>query len=407
MDYGNDTHTGFATVSKNVISGIRKHFGEDLLIDMIAINNFSEEAYFDKEGVFVMPAQPSDPKKDEFGRNFYLKCLAEGNYEATFIMQDIGVIQPIIQVMKHVNLAKQKANKKQFKSFFYFPVDCNLIKQLTKDLEFFDVLATYTEFGREEVCRFRPELRKKIKIINHGNNNGAYYPIHKEESDIFREEYFEDEAKDKFIISVINRNQPRKDIATSIFAFQELKNKWKHDKKPFLYLHMNPSDPMGLDLRALLIQTDMEEFKDYMFPPRNIENHDATEAQLRSIYNASDLFLTTNLGEGWGLTITEAMACDLPVVAPLHTSITEISNNGERIYPITEFIPVCLKTDNMIRNMCFIDNVVDMMEEAVKDILNNSDIPKEKVNNAREYVKTKLDWKYLIPKFVTYMKELL
>ena len=407
MDYGNDTHTGFATVSKNVISGIRKHFGEDLLIDMIAINNFSEEAYFDKEGVFVMPAQPSDPKKDEFGRNFYLKCLAEGNYEATFIMQDIGVIQPIIQVMKHVNLAKQKANKKQFKSFFYFPVDCNLIKQLTKDLEFFDVLATYTEFGREEVCRFRPELRKKIKIINHGNNNGAYYPVHKEERDIFREEYFEDEAKDKFIISVINRNQPRKDIATSIFAFQELKNKWKHDKKPFLYLHMNPSDPMGLDLRALLIQTDMEEFKDYMFPPRNIENHDATEAQLRSIYNASDLFLTTNLGEGWGLTITEAMACDLPVVAPLHTSITEISNNGERIYPITEFIPVCLKTDNMIRNMCFIDNVVDMMEEAVKDILTNSDVSQEKVNNAREYVKTKLDWKYLVPKFVTYIKELL
>ena len=57
--------------------------------------------------------------------------------------------------------------------------------------------------------------------------------------------------------------------------------------------------------------------------------------------------------------------------------------------------------------MSFIDNVVDVMEEAVKDILNNSDIPKEKVNNAREYVKTKLDWKYLIPKFVTYMKELL
>jgi len=407
MDYGKDTHTGFATVSKNVIQGIKKHFGEELLIDMVAINNFSEEAYFTEDGVFVMPAQGSDPKKDEFGRNFYLKSLAEGNYDATFIMQDIGVIQPIIQVMKHVNLNKRKENKKQFKSFFYFPVDCNLIKQLTKDLEFFDVLATYTEFGREEVCRFRPELRKNIKIINHGNNNASYYPIHKEERDIFREEYFEDEKKDKFIVSVINRNQPRKDVATSIFAFQEMKNNWKHDKKPFLYLHMHPNDPMGIDLRALMMQTDMEEFKDYMFPPRHIENHDATESQLRSIYNSSDLFLTTNLGEGWGLTITEAMACKLPIVAPLHTSITEISNNGERIYPITEFIPICLKTDNMIRNMSFIDNVVEVMEEAVNDILIDSEVKKLKVENSYNYVKTKLDWNYIVPKFVGYIKDML
>jgi glycosyltransferase involved in cell wall biosynthesis len=322
-------------------------------------------------------------------------------------MQDLGVVQPIIQVMKHINLTKSKNNNKQFKSFFYFPVDCNLIKQLTKDLEFFDVLATYTEFGREEVCRFRPELRKKIKIINHGNNNAAYYPIHKEERDIFREEYFEDKAKDKFIISVINRNQPRKDIATSIFAFQELRSNWQFDKKPLLYLHMNPNDPMGIDLRALMMQTDMEEYKDYMFPPRHIENHDATEAQLRNIYNSSDLFLTTNLGEGWGLTITEAMACKLPIVAPLHTSITEISNNGERIYPITEFIPVCLKTDNMIRSMSFIDNVVEVMEQAVKDILVNSEVTNKKVNESQEYVKSKLDWKYITPKFITYIKDLL
>ena len=407
MDYGKNTHTGFATVSKNIIKSLTKEFEKDLMIDMVAINNFTEEPYVDDDGLFVMPAQLSDPKRDEFGRNHYLKCLAEGSYDATFIMQDLGVVQPIIQVMKHINLTKSKNNNKQFKSFFYFPVDCNLIKQLTKDLEFFDVLATYTEFGREEVCRFRPELRKKIKIINHGNNNAAYYPIHKEERDIFREEYFEDKAKDKFIISVINRNQPRKDIATSIFAFQELRSNWQFDKKPLLYLHMNPNDPMGIDLRALMMQTDMEEYKDYMFPPRHIENHDATEAQLRNIYNSSDLFLTTNLGEGWGLTITEAMACKLPIVAPLHTSITEISNNGERIYPITEFIPVCLKTDNMIRSMSFIDNVVEVMEQAVKDILVNSEVTNKKVNESQEYVKSKLDWKYITPKFITYIKDLL
>ena len=407
MDYGEKTHTGFATVSRNIIEGIKKSFKEELLIDIIAINNFAEESYFVDRETFVMSAKLSDPKQDDFGRNFYLKCLAEGDYDVTFIMQDLGVIQPIIQVMRNVKLSKAKQNKKQFKSFFYFPVDCGLIKLLTKDLEFFDILATYTEFGREEVCRFRPELRKNIKIINHGNNNADYYPINKEERDIFREEYFEDKEKDKFIVSVINRNQPRKDIATSIFAFQEMKNNWQHPtKKPFLYLHMNPSDPMGYDLRAIMLQTDLEEWTDYMFPPRHMENHDATVSQLRSIYNSSDLFLTTNLGEGWGLTITEAMACKLPIVAPLHTSIIEISNHGERVYPITEFIPICLQADGIKRDMSFIDNVVEVMENAVKDIIEDSDITKKKVNDAFNYVKSKLDWNYITPKFVGYIKEL-
>jgi glycosyltransferase involved in cell wall biosynthesis len=144
-----------------------------------------------------------------------------------------------------------------------------------------------------------------------------------------------------------------------------------------------------------------------MFPPRHIENHDATESQLRSIYNASDLFLTTNLGEGWGLTITEAMACKLPIVAPLHTSIIEISNNGERIYPITEFVPICLQADGIKRDMSFIDNVVEVMEEAVKDILIDSEVKKLKVENSYNYAKTKLDWNYINPKFVGYIKELL
>ena len=53
---------------------------------------------------------------------------------------------------------------------------------------------------------------------------------------------------------------------------------------------------------------------------------------LNEIYNASDLYLTTAWGEGWGLTVTEAMCCHVPVVAPANTSLIEILDSGNRGY---------------------------------------------------------------------------
>ena len=45
---------------------------------------------------------------------------------------------------------------------------------------------------------------------------------------------------------------------------------------------------------------------------------------LVGLYNAADLYLTTSLGEGWGLGVTEAMSCHTPVAMPKHTSLDEI-----------------------------------------------------------------------------------
>ena len=433
FDYGVNVNTGFATASRNIIQEIKKEFKGDLHLDILAINYFGKQYedslkvkteeetgkqpiidYFEEDGTYVISAKlaeeyagknmKSKKEADDFGRYFFLKCLKERDYDGVFIIQDLGVIQPIISIMQEIKSDKKKENKKQFKSMFYFPIDCRIIKGLVKGLDFFDCIITYTDYGKEEVCKFKPELRNKIKVIPHGNNNKNFYYVEDRQEVVkFRKAYFE-ENENKFIISNINRNQPRKDIPTTIFAFQELKNNWKHDRKPFLYLHMNPKDHLGWDLRALLQQTDLVEYEDYMFPPPHIENHGATLDFLKMIYNSTDLYITTNLGEGWGLSITEAMACKVPVIAPLHTSITEISANGKRIYPITEFIPFCGWNDNLHRDMCFIDNVVEVMEDAVENIMYDTEKNKEKVTSAYEYVKS-LDWKAIGKRFIEQFKK--
>jgi len=123
-------------------------------------------------------------------------------------------------------------------------------------------------------------------------------------------EYFGKNA-DNFIVTNVNRNQSRKDIPTTIFGFLEY---WlEYDKNAFLYLHMNPKDPMGWHLRTVLAQTQLREGERLCFPSRRLRRRSPFE-KLNRIYNASDVYLTTATGEGWGLSITEAMACKLPTV---------------------------------------------------------------------------------------------
>lgn len=360
MDY--NARTGFGTVSYNIKKELKRHFGDDLKLDICAINYFGEP-YEEEDGTYVISAIKNAPKKDDFGRFGFLKILHDSNeYDGIFIVQDLGVIQPIIKLLKYIKDEKKTAKKKQFKSIFYFPVDTKLIDKLVENLEFFDTIVTYTEFGRNEVLRFKPELKGKIKVVPHGNNSNHFYPIKDaDEVEKFRKEYFGKNA-DKFIITNVNRNQPRKDIPTTIFGFIEAKKQWKErkiKKEPFLYLHMNPKDPLGWDLRALFLQTELIENTDYKLFETTNEDYSIGIETLNKIYNASDLFVTTTLGEGWGLTLTEAMATKTPIVCPLTTSFIEMTGSGKWAYPLEIISPHCSNNDNLIRFMCDYNEVAD------------------------------------------------
>ena len=57
-----------------------------------------------------------------------------------------------------------------------------------------------------------------------------------------------------------------------------------------------------------------------------------TEADLAKFYNAADFYLSTSLGEGWGLGITEAMACGCAAGVPMHTACGELHDRLEAMF---------------------------------------------------------------------------
>lgn len=395
--------TGFSTVSKNLVQNWKRTFGNDLKLDICAVNYFGD-AYQEDENIRVISAKRNDVDKDDFGRYVFMRSILDNDYDLVFILQDLGVITPIVPLLKKIKDDKKEANKKQFKSILYFPVDFALTPNLVKGLEFFEQLATFTEYGRSMFLTHRPDLKAKIKVIPHGSNMKDFFRIEDRASVMdFRKEYFGEANANKFIIGCVNRNQSRKDIPTTIFGFMEY---WEKNPNSFLYLHCDPNDPMGWNLRTIMSQTPMKENIDYMFMNHEDGQIGTSVEKLNKIYNSIDVFLSTATGGGWELTVTEAMTCGVPTIIPRHTSFQTLGGaNGERAYYLETLYPIVAMVDNIIRFQSDLYEICETLELVYNQKQDDSIDLENRIDKAFEFV-SKLDWKDIAKTFSDDIKRL-
>lgn len=318
--------TGFATVSSNIMQELEKTGRFDL--DIVGINHTGDP--YDQEKfpgrVFPAVSLSNFHEGDPFGRRKFMALLATGGYDVVFILQDTFVVKDMVQALHD----SYERLPKKFKTVFYFPFDCTPKKEwITDVVSQMDYPVTYTNYAKDLAVAVDPYLKEKLRVIYHGTNIKDFYPLSGEPVQKFRREYFDGKVDGKFLVTNVNRNQARKDIIRNLMVLQEIK---KHRDDVVLYLHMAHNDAGG----NILVMADHFGFKvgeDFIVPhPASFEpNRGLPIEALNLIYNSSDLVLSTTLGEGWGLSITEAMATKTPVVAPDNTSLREILGEGRGI----------------------------------------------------------------------------
>ena len=376
--------TGFGAVAKELVDSWAKD--KNLSIVIFGINDKSKATYDYLPNVKVIPALMTgdkDTQKDVYRRIELLKLIYQNDFDAIFFLQDVEVINTMEEQLKDVKNTKRKENRPNFKSMIYFPVDSEPRMLDLKVLSFFDEVVTYTEYAKAVMKPLISDTQfKKVRVIPHGTNTTDFYPYSplakaKAKSDIFGTE-------DVFVFGSVNRNQVRKDFGSLIMGFAMFKHTTQANA--LLYLHCNPIDPMGINIYRLCDRVGLEVGKDVIVPKDFSENKGCTLEELNKIYNSFDCFITTTTAEGWGLTITEAMATKTLVVCPKHTSITEITDNGENTLNfmfsqqavfVNDFEKIRLTTNPMeVKTLCEIayglSNEEPELQEQVKQKVENA-----------------------------------
>lgn len=320
--------TGFGVVAENIINNWRQK--KDVAITILAINDFSQKAYRKFNNVEVIPCLPNE-KHDPFARLKFLKMLYHGDFDFVFCLNDVEILNQLSPHIKDIKERHKKANKISFKICGYFPIDSSINPSDVDAIHCFDALVTYTNYGKKIVL----EANKSIKFIDtvgHGASND-FFALNKENKSFidFKKKMF----GSSLVIGSVNRNQVRKDVGCILLAFYKLKEQ-KPELDVKLYLHMNPKDAMGVNLFRAASRLGLIVDKDIILPSSFNENAGVSSKKLNMIYNCFDVFVTTTTAEGWGLTISEAMLAKIPVIAPVHTAISEITKNGKLVFPLTD-----------------------------------------------------------------------
>lgn len=396
--------TGFGNVSKELIENWAKD--KNLKIAVFAINDHSAESYDYLPNVKVIPAYSSvldtEPKDDVYCRIQFLRLLMHNDFDVVFCLNDIEIFNEMGEHLQNVKNEKRKLNKPNFKSMVYFPIDSEPRPVDLKILSFFDEVITYTEYAKGVMKNLTTEVNfKKIKVIPHGCNTTEFYPLSDAEKLEAKLELLGEAGNaETFLFGTVNRNSARKDLASLILGFATFKH--SNQVNAVLYLHCNPLDPSGINVYRLCERVGLRVGVDVLVPKEYSENRGVDNVQLNRIYNALDCFITTTTAEGWGLTVTEAMATKTLVICPKHTSLAEITNNGDLTLNFMFMQPAVFVNDfEKIRFVCNPSEVNTLLGVAYNlrnDEQELQDMANEKIEKAYQKVKG-MSWDKIAKQF--------
>lgn len=385
--------TGFGTVSRHILKAL--HNTGKYNIHHLAINFHGD--FVDKEEVpwQVQPAGLLDPK-DPHGMRMFIRTMLKNEYDFIWVLNDINVTHEVSALFNKAKERLANQGKKIPIVIYYYPIDCNVPKDRSDFLTSCDVPVCYTSHGRAETLKKIPSLADHLQEIPHGVDTRSFFPGTKEEVDRWKRQIFHIDPRTTLVINV-NRNSTRKQIQYSLLAFKEFQKKVPNST---MYLHTHVRDQGG-DLVRAIKELGFDPTKDVTFPIKFSPSNPVSIETLNAIYNCGDIFLTTHLGEGWGLTITEAMAAGTPVVAPRNTCMTQqLGEDSSRgyLYKCEDLIWI----DNSgYRQKGLVPDIVDQMMKVYNSGPKQSN---PKVKAALKWVKEH-DWNKITKRWVKLFKE--
>jgi len=274
------------------------------------------------------------------------------------------------------------------KYLMYFPLDGHPIPYgCDRNLMKADVAIAMSKWGKKVVdeALFKDQsLGKSVKLsdrlphpveyIPHGVSTDVFYPLKEsEKADLRKQEKLED----KFVVGMVSRNQPRKMLPRLLKAFK----KFKEGKRDvILYMHCDPKDPQGYNLLGTADVLGYDP-SDIRYTKMHSFKYGVEDNVLNQVYNLMDVHTIPTSGEGFGLTILEAISAGIPNILTDCTTTDELvgSKNERGIkVPVIDSL-----TGSMIVERAIID--VDKYADALQYAYDNRDEMRKRGKKGREF----------------------
>lgn len=305
------TYTGLAHISYQIITALE----DDFDITVCAINQFTEVPQGLKYKLFASQSPANDP----LNQTLLTMLIEESRFDILFLAVDWNYVTPLNPIIE------KKLKKEKFKIILYTPIDVEEIrKELVEQFLLYDYIVTYSEEGVRVLTKSLGKKYDKISYIECGVDSNTFHPLSLNKIRKERKKIFKIEDRDFLIINV-SRNQWRKDLGRSMFVFKlwrDYLNSLDPKVKTKLYIHAADND-VGGNLGAVAYSLGIE--NDFLTLPGSIFEQGGVKPEfLNTLYNCADLLISTSIGEGWGLPITEAMCAKTPVLVPYNTAMIDL-----------------------------------------------------------------------------------
>ncbi|MBX7209478.1 MAG: glycosyltransferase family 4 protein [Verrucomicrobiaceae bacterium] len=324
--------TGFATVTHNILAHLHRRW--DAAVSGV---NYDGAAHPFPYRIF-----PAWQGGDMWGMDRFAHVCAEFAPDAVVINNDWWNVAGFLE-----------RAPRGVPVIGYMPVDgTNMSRDITPKLDGLSAAVWYTGFGREQARL--AGFRGRDHVVPHGIDTTIFRPVDRA---LARETL--GLPADSFIVGNVNRNQPRKRLDVTIRYFAE----WiarRRVRDAFLLLHCARQDT-GWDLAALAAHHGVA---DRVIFTGGEKMRDATDKGFMPlVYSALDVQVSTTLGEGWGLTTMEGMACGVPQIVPDWAALGEWSVSAIRIPCSTQLAHPEINTIGALPDMLpFVEALHDLYQ---------------------------------------------
>jgi glycosyltransferase involved in cell wall biosynthesis len=251
---------------------------------------------------------PNSPNQQGFGFNVLPDVIRSEKPDVVFIYNDMMVITRFLEELRKSGVPRT------FKIWLYVDQVYNTQLQALLDIinRDADRVFAFTQYWKK--CLKDQGITRPIDILGHGFERDVFTPLNKEET---RKKL--GLPPDVFIITSLNRNQPRKRYDILLMSFVELIAKYP-TKPIFLMCICDKGEKGGWWLfeifqRELRLRNlPIERFNNRLVLTTSDMNF--RDEDINMFYNIADIGISSADGEGWGLCNFEQMGVGIPQVVP-------------------------------------------------------------------------------------------